>query len=947
MTPEQRKAAKAISEAAQRMDASTRNNFVEAASAGDASVSAEVSRLLQDSLLHNPSLAQTETIVFQGSVFSAGELVSGRYQILRYVAKGGMGEVYEARDLELGETLALKTLLARISHDEEDIARLKREVQIARKINHPNVCRIHDLGYHLHPQGGKVFYLTMEFLSGETLSMHISRLGRLSTEQALPLVSQMVGALAAAHQLHIIHRDFKSSNVMLVPDGNRTCVKVTDFGLARSVEGSNDGALTLSRHILGTPPYMPPEQFLGEASKVGDIYALGVVMYEMLTGALPFDPHTPPGNRDTPPLKTHLPDLDLRWETTILKCLRADSAGRFAQVEEVASTLRGAALKDASVVARRRTVTRSVIAALLLIALTSGLLFMRGRHFPVWRPVSQRAPGLGSNPVQYLNITDQPGRAMFPSLSPDGRSLLYALEVGGNSAIYLQRVGGTHAVNLTPDSRFDSSEAVWSPDGERIAYRSEREGGGIDIMGSAGEPIKRLINFGHQPSWSPDGSELVVATELLQDLSGVSRDESILWIVETATGRKRQLAGAQGYQPSWSPHGSRIAFWSFHDGQPWLRTISSRGGAPVELVHDDHVNWNPVWSADGKFIYFLSNRSGSMNLWRIAVDEAAGTPVSSPEPITLPTVYAEHISVSRDGKTLAYVNRTEAGEIYRASFDAARERLGAVEALTQGTRFDSMPDVSSDGRSVVFVSGGERPDQLAIAPVDRAGAPRQITDNRDKATKYSEPRWSPDGQWIAFQSNQKASSGARDDQIWAVRPDGSDLRELTHVKGDAVTPVWSPSSRRIGFSMVGGYTWSFAVDDSLTPQPSEPFAAPEDRTASYIVKSWSSDGMKLVGAQFRPDGKSIGIFEYFLNTRKFGQLTTFGSAPLWLSDNKRVVFRSNEGLFVVDSVTREQRPLQLPVGTGVRDTFSVSRDDRWVYFCRASEGSDVWIIKTE
>lgn len=252
-----------------------------------------------------------------------------------------MGEVYEVVDLELNEVVALKTLLADRLKSEEMLARLKRETQLSRRINHPNVCRIYDLGYHSRAEGENVPYLTMEFLRGETLAAVIKREGRFSVERALPLVRQMIGALAAAHQLEIIHRDFKCSNVMLVFNGKELDAKVTDFGLARTAAGAEDATLTFSGQAVGTPPYMPPEQFRGEATKASDIYALGVVMHEMVTGALPFRPDTPPAERPKPSPRAYVSDLEPRWEAAIVRCLDSEAAYRFRKAEDVEAALTG------------------------------------------------------------------------------------------------------------------------------------------------------------------------------------------------------------------------------------------------------------------------------------------------------------------------------------------------------------------------------------------------------------------------------------------------------------------------------------------------------------------------------------------------------------------------------------------------------------------------------
>jgi serine/threonine protein kinase len=226
--------------------------------------------------------------------------VAGRYRIIRFIAQGGMGEVYEAKDLELMEKVALKTVRPQIAQHPGILERFKREIQLARKVTHPNVCRIFDLGHHRAVVEGQeemqLTFLTMELLQGETLRERIKRVTRIPPAQALPIIRQMAAALATAHEASIIHRDFKSSNVVLTPSKTGERVVVTDFGLARGAAQSEnlEASLTSSADVMGTPAYMAPEQLEGgEIGPAADVYALGVVIYEMVTGRWPYTGETP------------------------------------------------------------------------------------------------------------------------------------------------------------------------------------------------------------------------------------------------------------------------------------------------------------------------------------------------------------------------------------------------------------------------------------------------------------------------------------------------------------------------------------------------------------------------------------------------------------------------------------------------------------------------------
>ncbi|MBP7865945.1 MAG: serine/threonine protein kinase [Acidobacteria bacterium] len=286
--------------------------------------------------------------------FRPGELVAGRYRVARFIGRGGVGEVYEVEDEELHGRLALKTLRADTA-GAEAVGRFKREIQLARRVTHPNICRIYDMGYHdFSPEppgpGRRVAFLTMELLRGESLTDLVRRRGRLRTPEALPIIRELAAALDAAHATGIVHRDFKGANVILAEGPSGTRAVVTDFGLARTVEGA-DASLTFKTcqsSVLGTPAYISPEQLDGSpVTPAADLYALGVVIYEMVTGRLPFTGDTPVATmvkrlvEPPEPPRLHVPELDPLWESVLLRCLQKDPRRRFQRAGAVVEALEG------------------------------------------------------------------------------------------------------------------------------------------------------------------------------------------------------------------------------------------------------------------------------------------------------------------------------------------------------------------------------------------------------------------------------------------------------------------------------------------------------------------------------------------------------------------------------------------------------------------------------
>ena len=280
------------------------------------------------------------------------ELLAGRFSIVRFIARGGMGAVYEAEDLSLRSRVALKIIRSALLADASALERFRREVLLARRVGHPNVCHVYEFYDARTAEGVAVHFLTMELLEGETLAHRLRDRGRMSTAEALPLVLQMCDGLEAAHAEGVVHRDFKSSNVLLVqrrgPTGDSGSIRavITDFGIARPIENDGNGGLTGGAGMIGTPEYMAPEQVTGGTiSPATDLYALGVVLYEMVTGELPFTGETPLAAAakriQEPPRPPHtvLPGLDRRWSEVILRCLAREPDRRFRSAAEVRAAL--------------------------------------------------------------------------------------------------------------------------------------------------------------------------------------------------------------------------------------------------------------------------------------------------------------------------------------------------------------------------------------------------------------------------------------------------------------------------------------------------------------------------------------------------------------------------------------------------------------------------------
>jgi len=532
-------------------------------------------------------------------------------------------------------------------------------------------------------------------------------------------------------------------------------------------------------------------------------------------------------------------------------------------------------------------------------------------------------------------LTSDPGVEWFPSLSPDGEWVVYAGQGSGNWDIYLKSVGGQNAINLTQNALDDDDQPAFSPDGQRIAFRSSRDGGGIFVMGRTGEAVRRVTRRGYKPTWSPDGTELAYVTENVEMNPQNAESRSQLWVVGVASGEERQIEVFDAVLPSWSPNGHRIAYSRRLDlPARGVWTVPAEGGEATAVTNHLATDWNPTWSLDGKYLYFVSDRGGSMNLWRVPIDEQSGETLGDPEPITTPAVSLGHISLSADGRLLAYTSAIVTSNIQGLGFDP--ESHSVVEEpmwITRGSRRWSSPDPSPDGEWVAFYSLVVPEGDVYVIRADGTEL-RQVTGD-DAIDRV--PRWSPDGDWLAFFSDR---GGAGD--IWKIRADGSELTPLT--SGALGVPVWSPDgSRMVGTPVAGQDTRTFLFDPAQATLSGAPdrLPNPEPALMPFTAHSWSPDGEYLAGAIGFDD---IGIVVYSFRTRTYERLTDFGEWPVWLPDGRHLLFVSGgKKFFVIDRESKEVREIY-GATWDVLGPPRLTLDGLKMYYSRRSTQADLWLV---
>jgi eukaryotic-like serine/threonine-protein kinase len=947
LDPERHRRAQTLFEQAEALPLEKRETLLETIGADDPVLSREVARLLEaaasmaeDFLEPSPTSRATRTRV--------GETLA-HYRILEELGVGGMGEVYLAEDERLKRRLALKVLPPDLAGSPERLERFQREAETVAALNHPNIVTIYSI-----ESEGEVHFLTMELVEGPTLRRLIDHSGALPIEDVLNFGVQISEGLAEAHAAGITHRDLKPGNVMVASNDR---VKLLDFGLARADQpfGANavladkKDEITKEGAILGTIAYMSPEQAKGQpADRRSDLWAFGVVLWEMLTGRRPFGGGSVTETlaevlKSDPPwgeLPAGLPRPLLRL---LRRCLERDPRRRLRDAGDARLEMLAALETPAETEALEAA---QGPASRMLIAVAAAAAALAGLGVGWWLATS-RAPGGASDSrariVSITQLTDQPGWQRSPELSPDGSHLLYVSSDGGDDDIFLLRVGGENAINLTADSPEDDFDPAYSPDGSSIVFTSQRQGGGIFVMGATGESPRRVAGLGRNPEFSPDGKRILYA--------GDSRFKYMpLRVVGLDGSDDRVLGEEDAVAGVWSPSGRRIAFWGHPAGGIW--TVPADGGDARPVTNDPATDWAPFWSADGHWLYFLSDRGGSWDLWRVPIDEASGETLGELQPVTAGMARYEEAAIADRGDLVALTAVRRRGEIVRVGFDPEAERVtSAPETIFESSNPIQGASVSPDGRWLA--SGTISPqDAILVVAVDGSQRRTVLADGH----RYWAPHWSPDGRWIAFRSNR---SGNYD--LWAVRSDGSELKQLTDTSPTFLErPIFVDGGRRV-CSSARDAEGIRGVCFELGPEGIDGVAAPlgaaelDELPGSRGFSPWSSlpDGRYLGGQVFGGAGNALAAYSF--EDVEVRLARDVDDRPLegfffstWI-DGTRMIFwdRETAAARIWDVETGEIRTVEgVPgPGSGRNAMVVVSPDGRTLFVEKLLIESDIWLLR--
>lgn len=951
----------AIIDAALEIPASEREKFVALNCKNDESLKKEILELLaahdeSENFLNKSAMnvmakeiAADAPTVFDNSFVNK---TFGQYRVQSMLGAGGMGEVYLATDEKLKRKVALKILPREFTSNDERVKRFQLEARAISALNHPNIVTIYEVG---NLEG--VNYIATEYVEGKTLRDLVGQ--NLKIKEILGIVIQSCEALSAAHNAGIIHRDIKPENIMIRPDGY---VKILDFGLAKLSEieflTMKNLTKTAKGVIIGTPAYMSPEQVTDDnVDHRTDLWSIGVVLYELLTNVNPFKKD----NRqitfqailtEEPPVASSLnSEISAELDQILIKALEKDADLSYQTASDLRADLKRIKREfDSSPSLNSRSADSikkeanfkkknyfNVVAAAAL-CLFVGIFIVGFIIFTNKSDVSSEATEWTN--ADQLQITNSPWVEGYPSLSPDGKNIIYASEINGDRNIYLQRVGGSNQINLTPNIKESDTMPAFSYDGKYIAFRSERNPSGIYVMEETGENARFVSNLGFHPSWSPDGTKIVVSDKAAAVHTAYTVPNSSLFVIDVKTGEKKKLeTGDDAIMPNWSPNGQRIAFWSVPGGKLGeIATIPATGGEPVMITSNDASDWNPVWSPDGKFLYFASDRKGNMSFWRIAIDEKTGKPLGEPEYVPTPSKYCRHITFSRDGKLLGYVRYESQSNLQSIAFDPQSMKAGKETFwITRGDKEVGNPDLSPNGEHFVVRFPTRTQEDLAIIEKN-SDNPRILMND-----KFREriPRWSPDGKKIAFHSDRSGKY-----QIWTINPDGSNLEQITFSEKTGINAaVFSPDNLRLAFTEINEDKYqSYILDltkkwSDQTPLPLSPMSD----SLSFSARDWSSDGKKLLIIYFESDGdeNGIGVFDFEKNS--FEKIIETGSNPFWLKDNRHFIFTDRNTIWLCDTQTKQSFELYKPFSYEVQHA-NIAPDNKSIFFRYLQVDADVWLL---
>jgi TolB protein len=558
-----------------------------------------------------------------------------------------------------------------------------------------------------------------------------------------------------------------------------------------------------------------------------------------------------------------------------------------------------------------------------------------------WFLVKDRTANTGALPSRFERLTDSPGEENFPSITADGKQFVYASARSGNWDIYLQRTRGSAFMNLTRDCRDDDTQPALSPDGARIAFRSERNGSGLFVMETTGENPRRVSSMGYLPAWAPDNRHLVYSTDTFTTPGQRMTPRSSLHIVDVDDGSEKTLPTGDAIQPNWSPHGQRIAYWAvLAGGRRDIYTVAASGASPpIAVTADSALDWYPVWAPSGRQLYFLSDRGGTMNIWRIPIDESSGRILGPPEPVTVPAPYVGSLALSGNGQSLIYSQASQRLNLGRIGFDPVRRTVVGTPEPFADQHVAGGFSFSPDGSQIVYDTIGDSSENLWIMKSDGSGR-RRLTSGgyRNRA-----PKWSPKDDEIVFYSDH---AGHYDN--WLIRVDGSGLHPLTNgTKPEMQDAIWSPDGKRILGGRFGGAVL-------LNPQALQPLSQPPEAPGlqdppGVVCTDWTTGGdgsMTICSLLLGATAPEIVV--YFPEEGRLERTGVKGRAPFWLrvaegaSTHRWFVFARDAECFLYDRAVRRETRLFSVTPNRFFD-LAVAPDGRHLYFSQRIRDSDLWL----